>query len=249
LTPRPPAPPASTAAAAVAVSPPAETKGDPPPQTASEAVPPAAAPVSPPPSSEAKGGRPALGAYAGRSAPAAAPEKAAAVPEASDAGAARPEGSSAPTRDELVTAWGDHVLLGLRPKVKVIYMAGRFVGSEGNAAVFALPNAAHVSRAEPLQREVIDALSTHFGRPVGLTLTVDPGRESPAPAEAEVAVGAVKPGTARFAEPEEGEPFPEEEGLSDLGTQASEEDPNLGLTWAKDRLLQAFPGAEEVEEG
>jgi hypothetical protein len=40
----------------------------------------------------------------------------------------------------------------------------------------------------------------------------------------------------------------EEDTLDHLaGDGGGEEDPKLGITWAKDRLLEAFPGAEEVE--
>ena len=84
-----------------------------------------------------------------------------------------------PTRDQLVQAWGDHVIGRLRPKAKALFQAGRFVGVEGDRAVFGLPNETHRSRCEEVRGEIEAALSEQFGLPVGLDLVVDPGAEPP----------------------------------------------------------------------
>jgi DNA polymerase III subunit gamma/tau len=82
-----------------------------------------------------------------------------------------------PTRDQLVQAWGDHVIGRLRPKAKALFQAGRFVGVDGDRAVFGLPNETHRNRCEEVRGEIEAALSEQFGRPVGVDLVVDPGAE------------------------------------------------------------------------
>jgi hypothetical protein len=76
-------------------------------------------------------------------------------------------------RDQLVQAWGDHILRGLPARAKALYSAGRFVSTDGGAAVFALPNAAHCDRCRDVKSVVESAVSTHFGVPVVLELVVD----------------------------------------------------------------------------
>jgi DNA polymerase-3 subunit gamma/tau len=79
----------------------------------------------------------------------------------------------------LVQAWGDHVIGRLRPKAKALFQAGRFVGVDGERAVFGLPNETHRSRCEEVRGEIEAALAEQFGRPIGLELVVDPGAEPP----------------------------------------------------------------------
>ena len=86
-----------------------------------------------------------------------------------------------PSRDQLVQAWGDHVIGRLRPKAKALFQAGRFVGVDGERAVFGLPNETHRNRCEEVRGEVEAALSEQFGRPVALELVVDRGRAGPGP--------------------------------------------------------------------
>jgi DNA polymerase-3 subunit gamma/tau len=100
--------------------------------------------------------------------------------KSSSATGGAPEGSAQgsapmPTRDELVEAWGDHVLGRLRPKAKALFQAGRFVGVEGDTAQFGLPNETHRMRCEEVRADVEAVLSEHFGRRVGLVLIVDDG--------------------------------------------------------------------------
>jgi DNA polymerase-3 subunit gamma/tau len=85
-----------------------------------------------------------------------------------------PQGSvPMPSRDELVEAWGDHVLGRLRPKAKALFQAGRFVSVEGEQAKFGLPNETHRKRCEEVRADVEAVLSEHFGRRVSLVLVVD----------------------------------------------------------------------------
>ena len=86
-----------------------------------------------------------------------------------------------PTRDELVRAWGDHVIGRLRPKAKALYQAGRFVAAEGGRAEFGLPNEIHRNRCEEMRPEIEAALAEQFGRPVPLVLVVDGAPPEPRP--------------------------------------------------------------------
>src|SRR5581483_5077478 len=86
-----------------------------------------------------------------------------------------------PDRDQLVEAWGDHIIGRLRPKAKALFQAGRFMGASGDHARFGLPNEIHRVRCEELRPEVEGALADHFGCPIVLDLVVDPGAESPLP--------------------------------------------------------------------
>jgi DNA polymerase-3 subunit gamma/tau len=95
-------------------------------------------------------------------------------PGPSSPAADAPQGSAPmPSRDELVEAWGDHVLGRLRPKAKALFQAGRFVSVEGEQAKFGLPNETHRKRCEEVRADVEAVLSEHFGRRVALVLVVD----------------------------------------------------------------------------
>ncbi len=188
-----------------------------------------------------------------------------------------------PTRDELVQAWGDHIIGRLRPKAKALFQAGRFVGVEGDRAVFGLPNEIHRARCLEVQSEIESVLSDHFARHVGLVLVVDDGvagaggesiadegtpaatadsrpsspspsapRQTPAPAVG--AAGSGQSPRAGAAEPvlpgrPAGGARPEDDrDIEDLSVFDESE---LGEVAeidnsAEARLLQAFPGAEEV---
>ena len=197
-------------------------------------APPAAArpPVAPP---AQPGSKAALGAHRK-----AAPQPGPAVvapPAAREAGTApAPESAlpasaaSLPTREELTIAWGDSVLPKLRPGVKVYVAGGRFLAVEEGAAVYALPDRGLLGRAEPLRPEIEGALSDHFGHPVPLRLVLD---QAPPPG------GPVTGGTA-----------PHDVDVSDtadVGDVSELEDAPAGASMsAEQRLMQAFPGAEEV---
>jgi DNA polymerase III subunit gamma/tau len=166
-----------------------------------------------------------------------------------------PDGSAAlfPTRDQLVQAWGDHIIGRLRPKAKALFQAGRFVGVEGDRALFGLPNETHRVRCEEVRSEIESALAGHFGRPVPLTLIVDTGSGgSPAPesvsSPTSPPANAATPATANPTPPApEGGAVGAEE-VEDLSTFDEAEMGEVADVdnSAETRVLQAFPGAEEV---
>jgi DNA polymerase III subunit gamma/tau len=96
--------------------------------------------------------------------------------------------------------------------------------------VFALPNAVHRDRCETVRADVEAALAAHFGRTVPLRLVVDGGvggGGGPAPAV-----------------PDDLDPAEEVVDLDALVDAPSEP-----ARSAVDRLTDAFPGAEVLEEG
>jgi DNA polymerase III subunit gamma/tau len=167
-----------------------------------------------------------------------------------------------PSRDQLVQAWGDHVIGGLRPKAKALFQAGRFVGVADDKAVFGLPNEIHRTRCEEVRGEIESALSGHFGRTVGLVLIVDSGTSAGGddPVALPSAVAGSPPASAPgptdpgASPPRSLTPSPghAEEGAADeIEDLSAFEDSELGEiaqvdNSATSRVLQAFPGAEEV---
>jgi DNA polymerase-3 subunit gamma/tau len=136
--------------------------------------------------------------------------------------------SPPPDRDRIVEAWGDHILRGLPARAKALFSTGRFVHVEERTATFALPNAAHRDRCEDVRRTVEEAISSHFGTHVSLELTVD---DSAAPS----ATGRVPTDPTERA----GTVHPEDEVDPDQPSGSLQ-------SVAEARLLEAFPGAEEV---
>jgi DNA polymerase-3 subunit gamma/tau len=214
-----------------------QPQAQPTPQPQAQPTPPesgASSPASPRDPAD-PGGRAALGAIRrqGR-APASAPEPAP-VPGSAPAGAPAPGAASPPVptpapepagrhpdRDELVKAWGDSVLASLKGRPRARFRAGRFVAAEGGFATFALPDEIHRSYSEECRVDVEAALKAHFGVPIRLRLVVDDeSADSPSvPASQSVADDPPDPDELTDAPP--------------------------GSTSVEARLLQTFPGAEEV---
>jgi len=198
-----------------------------------------------------------------------------------------------PTRDEIVAAWGDHVLSQLRPRVRAVFAVGRFLATEGATAILALPNSAHVERAGLDCEEVAEALSRYFGRPVHLRLVAETGLGASFPAASTARGGrgvsesegdAYGPTLPRRmpAVGIRGEAPGTGPGDTDTGSASSLGGPHRAvpahvasvgrdpddadgemldpddldpsaesvagttLSWAQDRVMEAFPGAEEV---
>ncbi|HZQ27985.1 MAG TPA: DNA polymerase III subunit gamma/tau [Acidimicrobiales bacterium] len=127
-----------------------------------------------------------------------------------------------PSRDDLTKAWGDDLLLKLPPRSKSRFAGGRFLSVENGVAVYALPNDIHRQRCEEVRPEVESVLAAHFGTAVPLRLVVDAESAPPPP-------GA--------------EPPDEHVEIDEL------RDAPPAVTSPEERLLQAFPGAEEVDQG
>jgi DNA polymerase-3 subunit gamma/tau len=184
------------------------------------------APAAEPAPAPSRAERPTLGALRGT--------KAAPPPKADAPKAAAPTASvgALPSRDDLTIAWSDAVLPKLKPRVKGLFASGRFVSVEDGGAVYGLPGAGLVEKAEGVRPDVEAALAAHFGTSVPLRLVVDDG--APPPADTASAPSAPTPAV---------EPEPEDDiDLSEL-TDAPADD-RTGI----DHLSAAFPGSEIVEE-
>jgi DNA polymerase-3 subunit gamma/tau len=192
------------------------------------------APAGSPPPVTAGAGQSALGAHrkpreaAGApppavspAAPAPAPAPTAALAEPRPTPEVRPSGEPLPTREQLTVAWGDTILPALRPGVRIYLSSGRFLGVDESTATFAVPDKGLLGRAEPNRPEVEAALAAHFGRRVPLRLVLD---DVPGPAP----------------RPEPAAEDPSAIDLDDL------QDAPAAVASPEQRLLEAFPGAEEV---
>jgi DNA polymerase III subunit gamma/tau len=168
------------------------------------------------------------------------PPVVAAVPEPEPAPAG-PASNAPPTRDELTLAWGDRVLGGLRPKVKMLFAAGRFLDDRDGQAAFALPNATHVQRCEPLRADVEAALAAEFGRPVPLVLVVDGAADSPP-----VPPPATS-GRSDEASPGGSSPTPAADELADIGPVEDLEDAGSAST-GLEQVTEVFGKVELIEE-
>jgi len=118
--------------------------------------------------------------------------------------------------------WGDALLDKLSRPAKVYMASGRFVEVKDGAAVFALPDAGLLARANNFLNEAEGVLTAHFGRPVPLRLVLD--------------------GTAPTAPP--GGTTPGDDETYDLDDVADIVDaPTVPAIPAEERILQAFPGS------
>jgi hypothetical protein len=113
----------------------------------------------------------------------------------------------------------------LKGIAKAIYLPGRFVAADSTHATFALPSPQQVTKCEEYRAEVEAALAAQFHRAVPLQLVVDDGR---------AADGSVHPADV---------PHDDEIDLAELVDA-----PPGGAPSSLDRLTQAFPGAQLIDE-
>ncbi|HWW53299.1 MAG TPA: hypothetical protein VNY84_06000, partial [Acidimicrobiales bacterium] len=131
-----------------------------------------------------------------------------------------------PDRDEITKAWGDTLLSRLEPGVRSVYRSGRWLAVEGQTAVFALPNALYLDRAEAKRRNVEEALSSFFGVQAKIKLVEDNGT-----------IASDQPTVAHDDDVDL--------TASDVAEMAIAE-PVPVVATAEDQVKLAFPGAEEV---
>jgi DNA polymerase-3 subunit gamma/tau len=194
---------------------------------------PAAAPLPRPP-----GARPTLGAVR-KERQAAAPDVAppAEVETEPVVAEAPTVPGEPPDRDGLVEAWGDHILRSLPPLAKALYSAGRFVSVDDATAVFAVANQPHLDRCADLRPAVEDALASFFRTRVAIELVIETDADP---------LGGRPPSARPGPRPALGA----EADVSDLGDDDFDpDDPGEPLemdSLVQARLLEVFPGAEEV---
>jgi DNA polymerase-3 subunit gamma/tau len=181
----------------------------------------ASPPVSSPPASSPPASPPSQAADLRANAPTSRLEATLVTPAAAPSSDAHV--GSLPTRDELTKAWGDAILDKLSRAAKAYMASGRFVEVKDGAAVFALPDAGLLTRANNYLNETEGALTAYFGRRVPLRLVLDSG--------------------AAVAEPPRGA-TPSDEETYDLDDVADIADaPTVPVIPVEERILQAFPGS------
>ncbi|MGH9043256.1 MAG: hypothetical protein ACRDVP_00135, partial [Acidimicrobiales bacterium] len=174
--------------------------------------------------------RPALGALRAAKQPSDAPAREPSPPP-KEPPLVSGENLGALDRDSLVEAWGDHVLAALPARAKALYSSGRFVESEEARALFAVPSTAYLARCEEVRPIVEEALSAHFGVAVTLDLV----------AESEETLHGPSAGRTQAASQDPAALADDDFDPSDPG------EPMEVDKLVRSRLLQAFPGAEEVQ--
>ncbi len=147
---------------------------------------------------------------------------------------------SMPSRDDLTLAWADHVLTALRPAVKARFAAGRFVSVDDAGAVFGLPNQAHRDKCDERRADVEAALADHFGQPVPLRLVVDDGSGGAEPPP--------RPDAGPAAAPTDETDETDEDEVASIDPAELVDAPSTASGGGLDKLTEAFPGAELVEE-
>ena len=130
------------------------------------------------------------------------------------------------------------MLSALRPAVKARFAAGRFMTVTDTEAVFGLPNQAHRDKCDERRGDVEAALAAHFGQPVPLELVVDDGSGGADP--------VAPPGTA-VSRPAD-EPEVVEDEAASIDPAELVDAPSTATGGGLDKLTEAFPGAELVEE-
>ena len=92
-----------------------------------------------------------------------------------------------PSRDEVTVAWGNEIFNSLSPPLKRRFSIARFLESQDNAVLLAMPAAAVASITAEQHQEVEAKLAEHFGYRVALLLAED-DRSTPAPPDPEMLI-------------------------------------------------------------
>ncbi len=130
--------------------------------------------------------------------PAAVTQAAAAAPRATAASTPQPSGEM-PSVDQLNQAWTDSILKAIRPAVKALFGAGRFVGVDATHAMYGLPNQAHADRCQARLSDVQPSVDQHFGRSIPIRLVADSSVSMPPDPNIVSSAGAQPPNPAAAA--------------------------------------------------
>ncbi len=148
-----------------------------------------------------------------------------------------------PSREELTVAWADHVLIGLRPRAKGLFGAGRFLAVEDETAVFSLPTEGLRMKAQEMLSDLEAALGAYFSCPVPVRLVVEatgdsfPIDDKPVESgESGLTTRTIPAGPSAQASSSDDESI----DLSELRDAPPDSQSTL------DRLTQAFPGTEII---
>jgi DNA polymerase III subunit gamma/tau len=186
--------------------------------------------------------------------PAASPTSEAPIAAPSTTEPSTPAARSATTSDaadvaDVADAWEAVVKPGLKPLVRAMWSAGSFTRHDGDTWHFAVPNAAHGDKCEQYRAAVEGALSTAVGSPVHIVIGVGAGAGSPADdvlADTTARPGVPTPGAGSGSAADAaavGEDDPD-----DIDPDELTDAPPDSVLSPIDRLAQAFPGSELVDD-
>lgn len=92
-----------------------------------------------------------------------------------------------PSRDEMTVAWGNEIFDSLSPPLKRRFSVARFLESQDDAVLLAMPAAAVASITAEQHQEVEAKLAEHFGYRVAVLLAED-DHSTPAPPDPEMLI-------------------------------------------------------------
>ncbi len=227
----------------------------------------AAAPAGParePVAVDPSTGRAALGGRVRR--PTAEPASSSDTPAPPEPPAEPPAATSAAAGGAIVTAddWENAVRPSLRGMPRAIYAPANFLGSSDGVLRLSVPNAVHLGKCEQHRGAVEQALTAHAGAPIRIELVDGDGGgggDQSGPADAGRSTGAAPDPGPRDAAPSPDEPTSGGDG-GELATAPPEplpddddvdlddlvDAPPESVKSPIDRLAEAFPGSELIEE-
>jgi DNA polymerase-3 subunit gamma/tau len=146
--------------------------------------------------------------------------------------AAAVPGPAAIPLEQVAARWASDVVPAMKPFVRAIYSVPRVVGMRDGALVLAAPNETHRTKCEQYRSDAQAALVAATGTAVPLAFVVDAAHDEPARGPVVAAAPAPAP-----AQPDD------EIDLDDLVDAPPE-----SVVSPIDRLAQAFPGSEMIDE-
>jgi DNA polymerase-3 subunit gamma/tau len=190
---------------------------------------------------ESKPPEPARSTSPGAETAASKPAPAAVVPPAAEE--APP--ASAPAIS-VADAWEQSVKSQVKPLVRALYSAGSFVGNDGDVWHFGVPNEAHGSKCDEHRSTVEAALSAAVGRPVTIDFVVG-GRGADDSGQIRRPAAPANPSAAAPAA-SDGAPADVVDDVDDVDLSELTDAPPESVKTPIDRLAEAFPGSELVND-
>jgi len=130
-------------------------------------------------------------------------------------------------------AWGSDILPSLKGFVKAVYAATKLLGARDGMLVLGAPNEAHRAKCEPHRAEVETAIAQRVGDAVRVSLVVD-------------GTAAHDDNVVQMKRPSA--PTPADDGDDDVDLTELVDAPPDAVLSPIDRLAQAFPGSEIIDE-
>lgn len=169
-------------------------------------------------------------------------------------------GGGEPARGDPAEVWERDVRPALKPLVRAIYSGGSFTGHDGERWFFAVPNQTHADKCELHRSQVEQALTAAVGAPVRIVIEVGSGAAAGGSSSA-AASGDDRPGDdhspatagndATGTSPD-GSSTPSstrhDDNDDDIDLDDLTDAPPEATLSPIDRLAQAFPGAELVDD-